>query len=320
MNLKFVIDWRSFTAALALALNTTGCEYLRHEATRSGGAIGVQADKYLFEAKSKNMQAYRGLVVGAALARVGERNVTTSGAAITAVTSINGVAATVSRLRDLALSNCYRDTDSGHVQAGDPIYSDGKDGKFDIADNQCRDNAYPILFESKLPDLYREVYLLGAAVLPSDAFGDLASHVQGGNIIGVIWALIEATASVAQSAHYALAVGRSATEQRAITYTYRDAKISVPSPFTVSDALIALGKDQKPPPDDRQQPDDTAFFAMFALMKEACLRIRRRIEDDKIRESIVCLEKFSGQRFEYTRGLNPSMPAPKKVESAGKGS
>ncbi len=280
----------------AITLSTTACGVIQAETSRPGGAVGAAADKAVFPAWSKPMQAYRGLVVGTALARMAERNAVTSAAALTAVTAMNGVAATTGRLHELAIADCYTEAQAARSWTGVEI----KAGTT-IDPHQCHRNAYSVLFEAKLPDLHESLYYLASAALPPDRFGDVAASLGSGNYLGVLWSLLLAARDAAVTMHYALSVGRSATEQRAIAMKDN----AVPNPFDVRVATEILAAEQASLRAGNGAPDQTAFYAMFALMKESCFRVQRRIATTAGQTNVKCLDTFGSQKSPYNDGLNP---------------
>jgi hypothetical protein len=285
------------TALLAAAaVSIAGCQA---EMQHPGGLVGAAADKGIFPAESKEMQAYRGLVVGAALARMAERNAVTSAAAVTAVNAMNSVTATTSRLQELAVSDCYT---SGQVAASwrEAPAKDLKDAG-PAAAEQCYRNAYSVLFEAKVPDLHESLYYLASAALPPDRFGDIASSLVAGNYLATLWSLLLAARDVAGTLHYGLSVGRSATEQRAIVSNNN--KLPEKNPFDVRVAVEILSVDGAVLKASRGKPDTTAFYAMFALIKESCFRVQRRIASTGGPSEVKCIETF-GQQPELTRTVN----------------
>jgi hypothetical protein len=255
---------------LGSAFSLGACGAYKAELYAPEGVVGATADVAFFKAQTKPMVAYRGLVIGAALMRMAERNATTPQSALGAVNSANGVIATVERLRQMIRTPCY---------AGSA---------------PCADNAYSVLFEAKLPDLHESLYYLAASAMPPQKFAEIASSAAGGDYIGALLAALTTAKEALLTAQYGFAVGRSATEQRAVT-----AGKSPDSTFTVRaahDFLVEQG--------DRagQLPDDVAFFAMYALIKESCLRISARTLANS---TMPCGDAYAGQS---TAGLYPPTP------------
>ena len=285
-----------YALLLAIALSTTACGIIQAETSRPGGAVGAAADRTVFPAWSKPMQAYRGLVVGTALARMAERNAVTSATALTAVTAMNGVAATTGRLYELAIADCYTEGQADRSWSGAEV----KAGTT-VDPYQCHRNAYSVLFEAKLPDLHESLYSLASAALPPERFGEVAASLGSGNYLGVLWSLLLAARDAAVTLHYGLSVGRSATEQRAIVMKDN----AVPNPFDVRVAALIVNAEQASLQAGNGTPDHTAFYAMFALMKESCFRVQRRIATTAGRTGVKCLETFGAQTTPYNDGLNP---------------
>ena len=277
---------------LATALLVTGCQVWRTEVQHPGGVVGAAADRTVFPAWSKQMQAYRGLVVGTALARMAERNAVNSAAATTAVSAMNGVAATTGRLYELATSDCYTKTQAAASWVGKTA-----DQKAE-SDAECYHNAYSVLFEAKLPDLHESLYFLASAALPPDRFGDIAASLGSGNYIGALWSFLLTAKDTAATLHYGLSVARAATEQRGIA-----AGATPDRGYNVASAVDTLGKSSDQ--GAYAEIDRTAFLAMFSLMKESCFRVQRRIATTGGSADVKCRERLGSEGSGYNDGLNP---------------
>lgn len=185
-----ILKMVALSACLSLVLS--GCAA---ERSHPGGIVGYAADYMIFPAESKEMQTYRGLLVVAALARIGQKNAN-EGNATTIVTHINNSLLTISRLYLIARTDCG-------------VVNPPADGF------RCPENAYSETFEDKIIDLYDNIYVLAATTLPRDSFREVVNNVASQNIIGALWSSTKLARDIFNTEQRFYGVYRTSLEQQA---------------------------------------------------------------------------------------------------------
>lgn len=306
---------RTVTIAMlaAVSLLLAGCTAITRDLRYPGGYPGSELDKRTFDAsRSKQLQLFRGLIVLAMAARIGEANVSTEEAEPFAQHL-----ATAAKEINLAAGNlpfegnpvCYVGVDQAAAQAL-------------AAEQTC--SGYPVNFEVDVSRVEARVVRAMIAALPTERVKSFLEDVSKGNLLSAALGAARAFGNAAGSFHRAAGVHRSALEIVGVqlcglaedavnvTQAYEEC-LGIPA----DELFFNARKTGREPYGGTVRP--AAFHALMRVVRSACVGLplsNELTEEDLTKVRDARRQTCAGMKFEPTRRADQVPPKKKQEDQA----